>query len=123
MQIGAVANDVGLSASAIRYYERRGVIAPVARVAGRREFDAQTILTLRFVKTTQAAGFTLVEIQHLLAMGFGTTRRQGDWRAFLRTKRAALRRQIKEAQRMDDLAAQFETCTCTSLAQCMSVGE
>lgn len=120
MQIGAVAKAVGISSSAIRYYERRGLIHPVGRVAGRREFDDQSILTLRFLKLAQTAGFTLKETRQLLDMGFGDARSQSDWLTLLSGKRKALRVQIKEVQRMDDLLEKFEKCTCPSLADCMT---
>ena len=120
MQIGAVAEAVGISPSAIRYYERRGLIQPVGRRAGRREFDDQSILTLHFLKLAQAAGFTLVETQKLLEMGFGDNRPQADWLDFLRNKREELRRKTNEMRRMDDLLEKFQECTCTSLADCMT---
>lgn len=120
MQIGAVAEALGISPSAIRYYERRGLIRPVGKVAGRREFDDQTILTLRFLKLAQAAGFTLAEMQRLLEMGFGDTRPQADWLAFLDSKRKALQRQIEEVRRMDVLLEKFEKCNCPTLADCMT---
>ncbi|MBL4766543.1 MAG: MerR family transcriptional regulator [Rhodobacteraceae bacterium] len=120
MRIGAVAKAVGISSSAIRYYERRGLISPVGRVAGRREFDDQSILTLRFLKLAQTAGFTLIETRQLLDMGFGNARKQSDWLAFLRGKRKVLRVQIKEVRRMDTLLEKFERCTCPSLADCMA---
>ncbi len=120
MQIGAVAEAVGMSSSAIRYYERRGLIRPVGRVSGRREFDAKTILTLRFLKLAQTAGFTLAETRHLLEMGFGAVRPQADWLSFLCHKRTALRAQIEEARRMDMLLARLESCDCGSLEDCMT---
>ncbi|MFT6452674.1 MAG: DNA-binding transcriptional MerR regulator [Halocynthiibacter sp.] len=120
MQIGAVAETIGMSTSAIRYYERRGLIRSVGRISGRREFDAQTILTLRFLKLAKSAGFTLIEAQRLLKMGFGAGRPEADWSAFLSEKRTALRAQIEEAKKMDDLLAKFESCACPSLADCLT---
>lgn len=120
MQIGAAAKEIGMTTSAIRYYERRGLIRAIDRVSGRREFDEKSILTLRFLKLAKSAGFTLVEAQRLLEMGFGDLRPQADWQDFLGTKRAALRTQIEEAKKMDNLLAKFESCTCPTLAECLS---
>lgn len=120
MQIGAAAKEIGMTTSAIRYYERRGLIRAIDRVSGRREFDEKSILTLRFLKLAKSAGFTLVEAQRLLEMGFGDLRPQADWQDFLGDKRAALRTQIEEAKKMDNLLAKFESCTCPTLAECLS---
>lgn len=120
MQIGAVAQAVGMSSSAIRYYERRGLIPPVGRVAGRREFDRKSILTLRFLKLAQTAGFTLIETQKLLEMGFGDARPQTDWLTFLDSKRKALRQQMEEIKCMDAMLGKFANCTCPSLEDCMT---
>jgi len=120
MQIGAVAKAVGMTPSAIRYYERRGLIQPINRVAGRREFNTRSIMTLRFLKFAQLAGFTLAETQKLLEMGFGDARPETDWRDFLCDKRKFLRARIEEVQRMDGILEQFEKCTCVSLMDCMS---
>lgn len=120
MQISAVAEAVRMTPSAIRYYERKGFIRPVGRVAGRREFDEKSILTLRFLKLAQSAGFALRETKQLLDIGFGDTRPQAEWLALLSNKREALRQQAAEIRQMDVLLEQFETCRCPSLEDCMS---
>lgn len=120
MRIGAVAEALGIASSAIRYYERKGLIQPISRVAGRRELDPQTIMTLRFLKLAQSAGFKLAEVQQLLEIGFGDARQQDDWLAFLRSKRSAVKDQMEDLRRMDKMLLKFESCTCTSLNDCMS---
>jgi len=120
MRIGAVAETLGIASSAIRYYERRGLIRPIGRVAGRRELDEHTITTLRFLKLAQSAGFTLAEVQQLLEFGFGDARQQDNWLAFLRSKRSAVKEQMEDLIRMDEMLGKFEDCTCTSLNDCMS---
>lgn len=120
MQIGAVATAVRMTPSAIRYYERKGFIQPIGRIAGRREFDEKSIKTLRFLKLAQSAGFALSETRQLLDIGFGDTRPQAEWQEFLRNKRDALRQQVVEIQQMDVLLEKFEACTCPSLEDCMS---
>ncbi len=119
MQIGAVAEALGMTPSAIRYYERRGLIKPVGRVDGRREFDTKSILTLRFLKLAQAAGCTLQESRMLLEIGFGDMREQDDWKAFLRDKQQDLQQRSKEIQDMQQMLAKFEACECPTLSDCM----
>ena len=120
MRIGAVAETLGIASSAIRYYERKGLIRPIGRVSGRRELDEQTIITLRFLKLAQSAGFALSEIRQLLEIGFGDARQQKDWLTFLQIKRRAVKDQMEDLRRMDEMLLKFESCTCTSLNDCMS---
>lgn len=121
MKIGVVAEALGMPSSTIRYYEREGLINPIGRVAGRREFDEQSILTLRFLKLAQSAGFALGEIRQLLNIGFGEDRQDEDWRGFLQSKRCAVKAQMDDLRRMDEMLEKFEGCACTSLSDCMSV--
>jgi DNA-binding transcriptional MerR regulator len=65
--IGKVARRVGIRASAIRYYERRGMLQPTVRGAnGYRTYNDNAIKLLLFVKRAQALGITLKEIKPLL---------------------------------------------------------
>ena len=67
MNIGQLAEQTGVSADTLRYYEREGLIEPPARAANGyrsyREADAQRV---RFVRSAQALGFTLAEIRGIL---------------------------------------------------------
>lgn len=119
MKIGAVAELLGIPSSTIRYYERKGLIPPIGRVAGRREFDPQTILSLRFLKLAQSSGFALSEIRQLLKIGFGEERKDGDWLDFLQNKRSTVKMQMEDLRKMDKMLQKFESCTCTSLSDCM----
>ncbi len=119
MRIGAAAKAIGISTSAIRFYERKGLIRPIGRVSGRRELDQSTLLTLKFLKFAQSAGFTLDEAARLLDIGFGDTRDHKDWLSLLERKRASVRDQIDDLQRMDELLGKFQTCSCADLSDCM----
>lgn len=69
LRIGAVSQATGASIQAIRYYERHGLI-PAARrgASGYREFSAETVETIRFVRHAQQIGFKLAEIGDLLQL-------------------------------------------------------
>lgn len=67
LTIGKVAQRVGIRPSAIRYYERQGVLQPAVRVAnGYRAYTDDAVRTLFFVKRAQSLGITLKEIKPLL---------------------------------------------------------
>src|SRR4051812_1482582 len=62
MDIGEVAKQSGLSASALRFYEEKGLIASVGRVGLRRVFAPTVIQQLSFIALGRAAGFSLDEV-------------------------------------------------------------
>jgi MerR family mercuric resistance operon transcriptional regulator len=67
--IGTLATAAGVHVETVRYYQRRGLVSEPHRPQGgvRRYTDADAE-RLRFIKRAQAVGFTLVEIQALLAL-------------------------------------------------------
>ncbi|MBV0933959.1 heavy metal-responsive transcriptional regulator [Marinobacterium weihaiense] len=69
LKIGALARRSGLSVEALRYYERRGLIPPPARLpSGYRVFPVETLDRLAFIKRSKELGFTLDEIRDLLEL-------------------------------------------------------
>ena len=69
MRIGELASLGGVNLETIRYYEREGLMRPPQRTpAAHRVYASGDILRLRFIKRSQALGFTLTEIKELLAI-------------------------------------------------------
>jgi len=67
MRIGEVADATGLSTQTIRFYERLGLLPPPLRGSnGYRRYDSSALTLLRFVRSAQAAGLSLVEIAGIL---------------------------------------------------------
>ena len=67
LTIGKVAQRIGIRPSAIRYYERRGILKPTVRGAnGYRTYSDDAVKLLLFVKRAQSLGITLKEIRPLL---------------------------------------------------------
>jgi len=67
MDIAEVARRSGIAASALRYYERRGLIASVGPAGTRRRFAPGVLDQLALVALGQAAGLSLDEIQSMLS--------------------------------------------------------
>lgn len=82
MDIGEVAKRSGLPASALRYYEQKGLIASTGRQGLRRTFDAGVLERLALIALGRTAGFSLDEI----AAMFGTDGRPDIDRQVLRAK-------------------------------------
>lgn len=71
-RIGEIAQRVGISVAAVRYYERLGLVATAPRTGtGNRRYPAETIERIRFVKQAQTSGLTLPEIRQLIALKNG----------------------------------------------------
>src|SRR5690349_20907840 len=67
LSIGEVAERAGTSVSAIRFYEREGLLPAAERVGGQRRFPEGTVRRLRVIDVAKRAGFSLREVGLLLA--------------------------------------------------------
>lgn len=68
MTIGKFARAGGVGVETVRYYQRRGLL-PLPKAGGAyREYDAELLRRLRFIRQVQAAGFTLEEIRELIRL-------------------------------------------------------
>ncbi len=117
--IGEVAARAGVAASAVRYYERAGLVRAPKRVSGRRVYDATVFETLALIELAQGAGFTVVEIKVLLHGFEGSTTASQRWRSLARTKLEEITQRIERAQRMRDVLERLLRCQCESLGQCV----
>ncbi len=87
MTIGELAKACGVGVETVRYYERRGLLPdPRPRKVGYRDFDADDVRRLSFVKQAQALGFTLKEISELLALRVSRTTTCSDVRELAEAK-------------------------------------
>jgi DNA-binding transcriptional MerR regulator len=59
MTIGDVARRAGVRSSAIRFYERSGVLPPARRASGQRRYDKAVVKQLAVVTLAREAGFTI----------------------------------------------------------------
>lgn len=75
--IGRIASSVEVATSTLRYYERAGLLTPVARShAGYRLYDPSAVDRLRFIRSAQSVGFSLDDIKALLALDQRTSCKQ-----------------------------------------------
>ena len=80
MTIARLAQAGGVGVETVRYYQRRGLLAEPPRPQGPgsgggvRRYGAQDARRLRFIRSAQAAGFTLEQIGELLALDAGEDR-------------------------------------------------
>ncbi len=98
MDIGEVARRTGLRASALRYYESRGLIRADARIGARRQFPEDVLQRLALIALGRAAGLSLEDIGRMLRPD-GTPRVD---RALLRARAQEFDREIQRLTAMRD---------------------
>ena len=99
--IGQVAQQAGVGVETVRFYEREGLLeARARRASGYRQFDAEAIARLKFIRQAQRLGFTLREIKELLALKLDPGSTRAQVRACAEAKLADIDARINELQRM-----------------------
>jgi MerR family mercuric resistance operon transcriptional regulator len=95
--IGGLARAAGVGVETVRYYQRRGLLDEPARPHGEvRRYGEEDLKRLRFIRSAQAAGFTLAEIGELLDLSASDDRPRAFELAASRV--AALDRKIADLQ-------------------------
>ena len=111
MNIGEAARVSGVSAKMIRYYESIGLIRVAARTAsGYRDYSDADLHVLRFVRRARDLGFSLAEIQELLALWRDRARHSAEVRRIAETHVAALQQKIRDMQEMADTLQELVQC-------------
>jgi MerR family redox-sensitive transcriptional activator SoxR len=118
LSIGAVAHQAGLQPSAIRYYERVGLLAPPERVYGQRRYDPRILHRLAVIGIAQQAGFTIAEIKTLLHGFSADTPAAARWRALAERKLPEIDALIVRAYEMKRLIEASLQCGGLSLEDC-----
>lgn len=116
LDIGEVSARSGVPASTLRYYEERGLIAPVGRRGLRRVFEAGVLETLALIALGQSVGFSLDQIARMLAPGAGV---RIDRRA-LAAKADDLDGTIRRLTAMRDGLRHASVCPARSHMECPS---
>jgi MerR family redox-sensitive transcriptional activator SoxR len=113
--IGDLAHRTGLASSALRYYERVGLLLPATRAGGRRQYNASSAERLALIQLCQEAGFTLQEIRVLVAAG---GRRSRHWTRLVESKLRELETRIAQAERAKALVQHALACPKRNLFKC-----
>jgi DNA-binding transcriptional MerR regulator/copper chaperone CopZ len=102
MTIAHAAQAAGVGVETIRFYERRGLIARPRKPAngGFRQYDAETVARIRFVRQAQELGFSLREIEDLLSLRADPQADCAEVRAQAITKRDEVEQKIVQLQRI-----------------------
>ena len=114
LTIGEAAREAGLQPSALRYYERLGLLPAPARVSGRRRYDDAVRLRLRVIVFARDCGFSLREVRDLLAGRAYSVR----LRRLATLKLDELSLAIERLNAMQGLLRTALRCDCLTAEQC-----
>jgi MerR family redox-sensitive transcriptional activator SoxR len=114
LTIGQVAQRAGVNTSAIRFYERQGVLPPAERLSGQRRYGEETLRRLEVIDIAKRAGFNLDEIRLLLDDGSG----ENPLRELAERKLPDVDALIARAEAMREWLLKARECRCSSLELC-----
>jgi MerR family redox-sensitive transcriptional activator SoxR len=113
MTIGEVAKQSGLRTSAIRYYERVGLLPKPARSGGQRRYDHRILRRLAVLVRAKNCGFTLDEVRQLFSEPGSPSER---WQQAAKTKIVELDALLDRIRRMKSLIVR--RCQCADFDEC-----
>jgi len=119
LTIGQIAARTGLSLSAIRFYEAKGLIAPPRTAGGQRRYPRHELRRLSFILIAQRLGFSLAEIKATLAsLPDKRPPNARDWENLARGFRVELDTRIAMLGALRETLDGCIGCGCLSLTKC-----
>lgn len=119
LTISEVARQLRLRPSAIRYYERIGLLPPAHRLNGQRRYDSRVLYRLAIIQRARQLGFTLDEIRYLFFGFRDVTRPSERWRTLSQRKLTELDDLMDGIKTVRGVLKQLMTkCRCDTLDQC-----
>ena len=119
MKIGELSGRSGINASAIRYYERRGLLPAPHRSGGQRRYSADALDRVLLIRFASEMGFTLSEIKVFLNGLRDNTPVGPSWKNLARQKIQEVEGSILRARRLKSLLEHLLLCRCASLQVCV----
>src|SRR6185312_13872831 len=119
LTIGEVADRSGFPQSALRYYEREGLLRTTRTSGGQRRYERSVLRRLAFVRAARTIGIGLDEVREALdRLPEGRTPTRADWTRLSKAWRGRLDEQIEALTAMRDGLDSCIGCGCLSLQRC-----
>ena len=119
LTISEVARQIGLQASAIRYYEQIGLLPHPPRISGQRRYDSTVLYRLAIIQRARQLGFALDEIRQLFFGFRKVTRASERWHKLSRRKLTELDALMDDLRTVRGLLKKMmRQCHCETLDQC-----
>ena len=119
LTVGEVSRRSGFAPSALRYYERIGLVATTRTSGGQRRYERSVLRRLAFIRAARNIGLTLDEVAAALdSLPQGRSPTRADWSRLSRGWRHRLDEQIAALQALRDGLDSCIGCGCLSLRRC-----
>jgi MerR family redox-sensitive transcriptional activator SoxR len=119
LTVGEVAHRSGFAASALRFYERQGLLHATRTSGGQRRYERNVLRRLAFIRAARNVGLTLDEVAAALdTLPEQRTPTKEDWSRLSRTWRQRLTDEIAALTRLRDGLESCIGCGCLSLRSC-----
>lgn len=119
MKIGELANRASLNASAIRYYEKMGLLAVPQRVGGQRRYSSDALDRVLLIRFAGDMDFSLSEIKLFLHGLLNNTPVGPRWKKLANRKIAEIDENLQRSLRLKSLLQHLLHCRCASLQICV----
>jgi len=119
MRIGELARGAGLNASAIRYYEKCGLLLSPHRSGGQRRYPKDTLDRVLLIRFASDMGFSLGEIRLFLSGLRDDAPVGARWKNLAHRKIREVERSIERSRRLKSLLEHLLHCHCASLQVCV----
>ena len=97
MTIGELARRGGVADSTVRFYERKGLLLPSGRTrANYRVYDPEAVSRLQFIRSAQASGLSLQDIQTLLEFRDGLLAPCAEVKAVIELRPGQVKKQVRD---------------------------
>ena len=119
LTVSEIATRSGFSPSALRFYEREGLIHATRTTGNQRRYERSVLRRLAFIRAARNVGLTLDEVAAALAeLPDSRTPTKADWSRLSRGWRARLDAQIVALEKLRDGLDSCIGCGCLSLKRC-----
>jgi MerR family redox-sensitive transcriptional activator SoxR len=118
LSIGQVADEAGINVSAIRFYEREGLLPGTERVGGQRRYTADVLTRLGVIATGKKAGLSLAEVGLLLGASDDGVPAHEPLRELAGRKLPEVEALIARAEAVRDWLVAASDCDCETLDVC-----
>jgi len=119
LTIGETAKRSGVAASALRFYEEKGLIASERAGSGHRRFPRPVLRRIAFIVFAQRIGLSLEEIRaELDKLPPHQAPKRRDWSRLSATWSARIDERIAELERLKAGLTECIGCGCLSLDRC-----
>ncbi|MEM7325472.1 MAG: redox-sensitive transcriptional activator SoxR [Actinomycetota bacterium] len=119
MTIGEAARRIGITTSALRFYERNGLISSRRTSGGQRRYGRDVLRRVAFIRAAQSVGLKLAEIRESLGeLPEDRAPTRDEWEEFAVIWRPRLDQQIAVLEAIRDRLSACIGCGCQTLDAC-----